>query len=114
MRFESLDFIYTPSHDVAADTKDFTDVLGGTLIFAIEDGGIRVSMIELTAEPPRILLTDHVEGDRPILVYRVADIGEAEAELGRLGWQPALRWRSRRGRSARSGRRAGTGSRSIS
>jgi hypothetical protein len=87
--FEGLDFLYTPSRDVAADVADFTAVLGGRLAFAIEDGGIRVAMVELTDGPPRILLTDHVEGERPILVYRVADHAAAVAELKRRGWTPA-------------------------
>ena len=88
MDLEALDFLYTPSRDVAADTLDFTKTLGGRLIFAIEDGGVRVSMIELSAGPPRILLTDHVEGDRPIMVYRVADLRAAVAELEGRGWTP--------------------------
>jgi hypothetical protein len=88
MTFERLDFLYTPSRDVAADAAYFVDVLGGRLIFAIADGGIRVAMIELTAEPPRILLTDHLEGERPILVYRVADLRAALADLGSRGWTP--------------------------
>ena len=87
---ESLDFLYTPSRDVAADVAELTTVLGGRLVFAIEDGGIRVAMIELAAGPPSILLTDHVEGERPILVYRVADLSVAVAELGRHGWTPHL------------------------
>jgi hypothetical protein len=87
--FESLDFIYTPSRDVAADRDDFVSVLGGRLVFAIEDGGIRVAMVELTSGPPRVLLTDHVEGERPILVYRVADLKAAEADLQGRGWTPA-------------------------
>jgi len=85
---ESLDFLYTPSRDVAADVAELTTVLGGRLVFAIEDGGIRVAMVELTSGPPLILLTDHVEGERPILVYRVADLPVAVAELGRRGWTP--------------------------
>ena len=68
---------------------DFVDVLGGRLVFAIDDGGIRVAMVELTGGPPRILLTDHVEGDRPILVYRVTDHAAAVKELARRGWKPA-------------------------
>lgn len=88
MSFERLDFLYTPSRDVAADVAYFVDTLGGRLIFAIEDGGTRVAMIELSAEPPRILLTDHLEGERPILVYRVADLGAALAELESRGWTP--------------------------
>ncbi len=84
--FEGLDYVYMPSRDVAADTAYFTDVLGGRLIFAIEGMGTRVAMIELTDDPPRILLADHLEGDRPILVYRVADLGAAMAELEGRGW----------------------------
>ena len=60
------------------------------MVFAIEDGGIRVAMVELTTGPPRILLTDHVEGERPILVYRVADIEATEVALRSRGWEPAL------------------------
>ena len=85
---EALDFVYTPSRDVAADLADFTTVLGGRLVFAIEDGGVRAAMVELPSGPPSILLTDHVEGERPILVYRVADLREALAELERRGWTP--------------------------
>jgi hypothetical protein len=87
--FERLDFLYTPSADVAADTRYFVDVVGGRLVFAIDDGGTRVSMIELTPDAPRMLLTDHLEGDRPILVYRVEDLGAARAELSARGLQPA-------------------------
>ncbi|MEA2608600.1 MAG: hypothetical protein QOJ75_843, partial [Chloroflexota bacterium] len=29
MTFEQLDFLYTPSSDVAAETRYFVDVLGG-------------------------------------------------------------------------------------
>jgi hypothetical protein len=88
IRFEGLDFLYTPSRDVAADVADFTAVLGGRLVFAIEDGGIRVAMVELTEAPPRILLTDHVEGERPILVYRVEDHALAVTALRERGWKP--------------------------
>ena len=84
---ESLDYVYTPSRDVAADLAYFTTVLGGRVVFAIQDGGVRVAMVELPSGPP-ILLTDHVEGERPILVYRVRDLPHALAELERRGWTP--------------------------
>jgi hypothetical protein len=71
MAFERLDYIYMPSRDVAADLAWFRDVLGGRVVFAIDAMGTRVAMIELTPEPPRLLLADHVAGDVPILVYRV-------------------------------------------
>jgi len=51
MVFESLDYLYTPSRDVAADVRYFTDVLGGRLAFAIEDMGTRVAMVELNDAP---------------------------------------------------------------
>jgi hypothetical protein len=86
--FERLDYVYTPSDDVAADMTYFTDVLGGRLVFAIEAMGTRVAMIELTDEPPRIVLADHLDGDVPILVYRVASLPEARTELESRGWQP--------------------------
>jgi hypothetical protein len=86
--FEQLDFLYTPSEDVAADVAFFVDVVGGRLVFAIEDMGTRVAMIELATGPPRMLLTDHVDGERPILVYRVADLGKTEGQLEARGWEP--------------------------
>jgi glyoxalase/bleomycin resistance protein/dioxygenase superfamily protein len=79
--FEQLDYIYTPSRDVAADVAYFTDVLGARLVFAIEGMGTRVAMVELTDGPPRVVLAGHLDGDRPILVYRVADLEAATAEL---------------------------------
>jgi hypothetical protein len=85
--FERLDYIYMPSRDVAADVAYFTDILGGRLVFAVEGMGTRVAMVELTAEPPRILLAGHLEGDRPVLVYRVDDVDASIAELERRGWK---------------------------
>jgi len=85
--FQSLDFVYMPSSDVAADMAYFTDVLGGRLVFAVEGMGTRVAMVALTDGPPRILLAGHLEGDQPVLVYRVADIAVAMKELVARGWQ---------------------------
>jgi hypothetical protein len=87
MTFQSLDFVYMPSSDVSADMAYFTDVLGGRLIFAVEGMGTRVAMVELTEAPPRVLLAGHLEGDQPVLVYRVADLEKAMQELVARGWQ---------------------------
>ena len=86
MAFESLDYVYTPSRDVAADAAYLTDVLGGRLVFAIEGMGARVALVELTSGPPAIVLNDHLEGDRPVLVYRVADVRATAADLAGRGW----------------------------
>jgi hypothetical protein len=85
--FQQLDFLYTPSRDVATDLVYFTDVLGGRVVFAVEAMGTRVAAVQFTAGPPLVLLADHVEGERPILVYRVADLDAALAGLAARGWQ---------------------------
>src|SRR6266508_2643430 len=92
MLLERLDFVYMPSADVATDAAWFTTVLGGRLAFAIEAMGTRVAMIELTEDSPRVLLAGHLEGDRPILVYRVADLDTALAEMEGRGWAPTSRF----------------------
>ena len=81
-----LDYIYMPSRDVGADAAYLTDVLGGRLVFAIEAMGTKVAMVQLTEGPPRILLAGHLEGDRPVLVYRVDDLDAAVTELEARGW----------------------------
>ena len=85
--FEQLDFLYVPSADVAADRDHFVDVLGGRCVFAIDAMGTRVAMVELAASSPRILLTDHLAGERPILVYRVASLDQATERLVARGWE---------------------------
>ena len=84
--FEQLDFLYIPSSDVAADARYFTEVLGGRLAFAIDDDGTRVAMVEMTEGPPALLFTDHLEGDRTILIYRVVNLRKALKELAGKGW----------------------------
>jgi hypothetical protein len=88
VRFEQLDYVYMPSRDVAVDVRYFTDVLGGRLVFAIEGMGAKVAMIELTDARPALLLADHLTGDAPILVFRVADLAATTAELATGGWEP--------------------------
>lgn len=86
MSLGRLDYLYTPSSDVAADLRFFVEVLGATFGFAIEDGGVRVATVELGG-PPAILLTDHLEGDRPILIYAVDDLDATRSELEGRGWR---------------------------
>ena len=85
--FEQLDFIYMPSSDAAADVRYFTEVLGAKLAFAVEGMGTRVAMVELTERPPHILLAEHLEGDQPVMVYRVADLAPALEQLTSRGWK---------------------------
>jgi hypothetical protein len=83
--FQQLEYLYTPSHDVARDAQLFVDLLGARLVFAVEGMGARVAMLQLTEEPPHVLLTDHLEGERPIYIYRVADLRKATAALRKRG-----------------------------
>ena len=85
MAVGALEYLYTPSDDVVADLRYLVDVLGGTLAFAIDDGGTRVAMVEF-GPPPAILVTDHLAGDRPIHMFRVADLRATARELEGRGW----------------------------
>ncbi len=85
--FEGLDYLYMPSADVAADMRHFVDVLGARLVFAIDAMGTRVAMVALTDGPPRILLTDHLVGERPILIFRVSDLERSLDHLAERGWE---------------------------
>ena len=87
MVFKSLDFVYHPSRDVARDMAYFVDVLGGRLRFAVEGMGARVAAIELAPPPPLLLLADHVEGETPVLVFRVPDLQTKSAALVKRGWK---------------------------
>ena len=89
--FLSLDYVYMPSRDVASDVRYFTDVLGAERVFAIDGMGTRVAMVRLTHSPPFLLLADHVEGDAPILVFRVTSLSSAIADLETRGWKERRR-----------------------
>jgi hypothetical protein len=83
--FEALDFLYMPSRDPAAELAHFETALGAEVVFAIEAFDTRVAMLHL-GEGPALLLAGHLEGDRPVLLYRVADLDAAVEQLeGNVG-----------------------------
>jgi hypothetical protein len=49
--------------------------------------------------PPALLLAGHLEGDQPVLVYRVADLELAIVELEERGWRSESVSRSRTDRA---------------
>src|SRR5438552_4546725 len=83
--FLKLDYRCTPSTEARAEARLFTEVLGGRLAFAVEGMGARVAMVELTDGPPHVLLTDHLEGDRAVYIYRVDNLSRATAALKKRG-----------------------------
>lgn len=85
MTLGRLEFLYSQSDDVAADLRYCVEVLGGEQVFAIEDGGVRVAMVDF-GTPPAILLTNHLVGDRPIHVHAVDDLDAEVKALERRGW----------------------------
>ena len=82
-----LDFLYVPSADVAGDAAYWVNVLDARLAFAVEGMGARVAMLELGSRGPRILLTDHLEDQRTVLIYRVEDLERTQNELRSKGWK---------------------------
>jgi hypothetical protein len=85
--FEQLDYLYIPSTDVARDAAYFSEVLGGSVMFTIADGGTKVAMVKMTEDPPALLFTDHLEGDRTIFIFRVASLKRALTQMSKRGWE---------------------------
>lgn len=83
--FESLDFVYVPIADVDAAAEHYTEVLGGELLWKVRAMGTTVAAIGLSDDGPVLLLSGHLIGEVPILVYRVASYDDTVAALRRAG-----------------------------
>src|SRR5437588_11081836 len=90
--FDSLDFVYLPSRDVAAELERYTQAFGASPVFAIEAFGTRVAMISLADTSPAILLAEHLAGEEPVLVFRVSDLDTSVSELEAQGVEVAARF----------------------
>ncbi len=88
----ALDFLYMPSTDPEADLGYYTSVLGGEAVFAIAAFGARVAQVRVGDGPTRLLVADHLEGEAPVLVFRVDDLDEAVADLEGRGLQVEARF----------------------
>lgn len=86
MMFRSLDFIYTPSSNAEKDLAAFTQALGAEAIFSVRAFGTRVAGVRL-GEGPMLLLAEHLEGNQPILVFRVDDFEQTVEMLRARGVQ---------------------------
>jgi hypothetical protein len=83
--FESLDFVYVPAQDVDAEARRYVDELGAELVWKVRGMGTVVACLRVAGAGPQILLSGHLEGEVPILIYRVADYAEAVAKLRAAG-----------------------------
>jgi hypothetical protein len=81
----SLDYIYAPSADVAADVRWLSTALGAEVVFAIESDGTRVAMLRVGSGTPPLLVADHLHDQRPIFLYRVTSLEAASTRLAEAG-----------------------------
>jgi hypothetical protein len=84
VRLGHLDFVYCPSNDAAADRDHWTEGLGAAAVFAIERFETRVACVD-PGDGPAVLFAEHLEGDRPVLLYRVDDLAGSIGDLRARG-----------------------------
>jgi hypothetical protein len=77
----SLDFVYVPTSDVDTTARHYVNDLDARLEWRVRAMGTTVAAIRVAEQGPLILLAGHLEGDTPILVYRVDDYDTAVAAL---------------------------------
>jgi hypothetical protein len=82
---ESLDYVYVPTADVDGAARRYVDELGAELVWKVRGMGTVVACLRLSTAGPDVLLSGHLEGDVPILVYRVADYRSALERLRAAG-----------------------------
>jgi hypothetical protein len=83
--FLSLDFVYTPTRDIDAAIAQHIDAFGAELEWKVRGMGTVVACLCVAESGPRILLSEHLDGTAPILVYRVSDYAMAVARLRGAG-----------------------------
>jgi hypothetical protein len=86
--FLSLDFLYVPAKDIEASVCYYTEQLGGELVWKIHAFNAWVAGIRLSPTRPMVLLADHLQGESPIFIYRVAQLEATVAALRARGWTP--------------------------
>jgi len=79
--FLSLDFIYLPSRDFDATLEYYTKRLGAELVWKVRGMGTVVAHVKPAGSGPALLLSEHLEGAVPILIYRVADFKKTVTDL---------------------------------
>ena len=84
---ESIAYICSGSAAVASGRKHFEGIRGARVVFAIEDMGTRVAMVELADGPPHLVLAGHLDGERAVLLYRVASMKTTLAGLKQRVWK---------------------------
>ena len=83
--FESLDFVYVPTRDVPAAARAYVDAFGARPVWQVRGMGTVVACLRVSDDGPAILLSGHLEGPTPILIYRVDDYAATVEALRAAG-----------------------------
>jgi hypothetical protein len=83
--FQSLDFVYVPAGDVDAAARRYVEQLGAELVWKVRGMGTVVACLRVSDAGPLILLSGHLEGTDPILIYRVPVYASAVSRLRAAG-----------------------------
>src|SRR5437773_831241 len=83
--FLSLDYVYVPTTEVDESARRYVDDLGAELVWKVRGMGTVVACLRVSDDGPSILLSGHLQGTVPILIYRVADYDGAIASLRAAG-----------------------------
>lgn len=81
----SLDFVYVPTADVDATAGRYVEVFGASLVWKVRGMATVVACLRLPGAGPALLLSGHLKGDVPILVYRVESYADSVAALRATG-----------------------------
>jgi hypothetical protein len=82
---ESLDFVYVPTIDVDAAATHHVGALGAVPLWTVRAMDTTVTALQVSRTGPQLLLTGHLDGERPVLVYRVADYQQSVTALQATG-----------------------------
>ncbi len=83
--FLSLDFLYMPARNFEATLQYYIQALGADLVWKIRGMGTVVACVRLCKQGPALLLSEHLEGQVPVLIYRVADFKKSVTALKARG-----------------------------
>jgi hypothetical protein len=79
--FGSLDYIYLPAADVDDEVVRYVETAGAELVWKVRAMGTTVACLRVGESGPAILLSGHLKGTSPILVYQVQDYAGMVAQL---------------------------------
>ena len=79
--FGSLDYIYVPAADVDDQVLRHAETMGAELVWKVRAMGTTVACLRVGEPGPAILLSGHLQGTNPILVYQVQDYADTIGQL---------------------------------